>query len=164
MNTVWILVCDSARARFFEVRADDPSWYLVSEVSHGESRSKADVLASDQSGRRSSEGGSVHHNALAPASSPKEVEKAHFAHALGKTLDQAMRSARFHRWVLVAPPHFVGLMGRELTPELKKHLAATVDKDLNHIGAHDLAERLKETVRVAVHAQDSTREANKRVH
>jgi protein required for attachment to host cells len=164
MNTVWILVCDSARARFFEIRAGDPSWHIVSEISHEESRSKADVLVSDHSGRRSSEGGSVHHNALAPASSPKEVEKAHFAHTLLKMLDQAMRSGRFRRWVLVAPPHFVGLMGRELTPELKKHLAATVDKDLNHVAVHELAERLKETVRIAVDAQGGSQEANKRVH
>src|SRR5580700_11398960 len=146
MNTVWILVCDAARGRLFEIRGDNPSWDLIETFSHPESRSKATDLVSDHSGRRSSEGGSVHHNALAPASSPKEVEKAHFAHTLLKTLDQAMRSGRFRRWVLVAPPHFVGLMGRELTPELKKHLAATVDKDLNHVAVHELAERLKETV------------------
>jgi protein required for attachment to host cells len=150
MNNVWILVCDSARARFFEIPGVGAAWRLVSEVTHEESRSKADALVGDRSGSRSSQGASAHHNALAPASSPKEVEKARFAHALGGTLDQAMRSARFHRWVLVAPPHFVGLVNGELTTELKKHLMATVEKDLSGLAVHELADRLKEAVRIPV--------------
>jgi protein required for attachment to host cells len=152
------MVCDSARARFFEVRGDDPSWHLVSAVSHEKSRSKASELVGDHSGSRSSEGRSVHHNALAPASSPKDVEKARFAHSLGKTLDEAMRSARFHRWVLVAPPHFVGLVKKELTPELEKHLLATVNKDMNHVDVHDLAEALRDTVRIPIDQRDDIRE------
>jgi len=164
MNTVWIVVCDSARARFFEVRGDDPSWYLVSAVSHEESRSKTSDLVSDHSGSRSSEGRSVHHNALAPSSSPKALEKARFAHSLSKTLDEAMRSARFRRWVLVAQPHFVGLMKKELTPELEKHLLATVDKDMNHVDARDLAEMLRDTIRIPVDQRDDVREPHKRAH
>jgi protein required for attachment to host cells len=164
MNTVWVLVCDAARARFFEIRRGDPSWQVVSEVSHEGSRSKASDLVSDQAGRRSSEGRSVHHNALAPASSPKDVEKGHFAHSLGRTLDQAMRSARFRRWVLVAPPHFVGLMERELTPELKKHLMATVNGEMTHLDAKHLAERLRETVRIPLDQQESVREDDKHAH
>jgi protein required for attachment to host cells len=164
MQTVWILVCDSAKARFFEIRSGAPSWHLVSEVSHEASRSKADALVGDRAGSRSSEGASVHHNALAPASSPKEIEKEHFAHSLGKTLDQAMRSARFRRWVLVAPPHFVGLVKKELTPELEKHLMATVEKDMSALAARDLAEKLRTTVRIPVDEQDSIREPVKRAH
>ncbi len=160
MNTVWILVCDSARARFFEVRGDDPTWHLVSAVSHEESRSKTSELVSDHTGSRSSEGRSVHHNALAPASSPKDVEKTRFAHSLGKTLDEAMRSARFRRWVLVAQPHFVGLMKKELTSELEKHLLATVEKDMNHIDARDLAEALRDTVRIPIDQQEGARESH----
>jgi protein required for attachment to host cells len=164
MNTVWVLVCDSAKARFFEVGGPDSSWQLVSEVSHEESRSKASDLVSDHSGTRSSEGRSVHHNALAPASSPKEVEHARFAHSLGQTLDQAMRSARFRRWVLVAPPHFLGLMKRELTPELQRHLLATVDREMTQVDARGLAHALRDTVRIPVDQQDALREPHKQTH
>jgi protein required for attachment to host cells len=89
----------------------------------------------------------VHHDALAPHSSPKDIEKAHFAHTLTKTLDQAMRATYFRCWVLVAPPHFLGLIRKELTGELEKHLVATVDKDLNDLDAHALAQRLGDAVR-----------------
>jgi protein required for attachment to host cells len=64
-----------------------------------------------------------------------------------------MRSARFRKWLLVAPPHFVGLMRKELTSELARHLLTTVDKDFNDLGVHELSERLRDAVRVPVSDQ-----------
>ncbi len=148
MNTVWILVCDSAKARIFETRDGAPEWALLETTTHEESRAKTRALVSDQAGSRSSEGQSAHHNALAPTSQPKEVEKEHFAHALVKTLDQAKRGGRFSKWVLAAPPHFVGMIKKELTPELGKHLLSTVDKDLTHLDTLALSARLREDVRI----------------
>jgi len=164
MNTIWVLVCDAARGRLFEITDRVPAWHLVEVFGHPESRAKASSLVSDHSGQRSSEGASVHHNALAPASSPKEVEKEHFANALATVLDQAMRSKRFHKWVLVAPPHFLGLLKEKLTPELEKSLMATMDKDLNHLDGHELAEKLRDTVRMAPDAREVLREADKHPH
>jgi protein required for attachment to host cells len=157
MSTVWVLVCDSAKARFFEAHDGEASWSLVSETFHEESRSKAAALVGDRSGSRSSEGATVHHNALAPASSPKEVQKEHFAHELGQVLDQAMRSSRLHSWVLVAPPHFAGLIEKELTPALEKSLLAKVCKDLSHLDAKELKEKLRDSIRVPPEKQDSAR-------
>lgn len=164
MNTVWILVCDSSRGRIFETWDGAPSWALLETMTHEESRSKASALASDRSGSRSSEGASVHHNALAPASDPKEVEKEHFAYALVETLDQAMRSARFRKWVLVAPSHFVGLIKKKLTPELEKHLMATVEKDFAGLEAHALAERLHDVARIPANEREVLRESSKHSH
>jgi protein required for attachment to host cells len=164
MNNVWILVCDSARGRLFETRGNDASWNLLEVFGHSESRSKASELVSDHSGQRSSEGPSVHHNALAPSSSPKEVEKGHFVHTLATMLDQAMRSRRFARWVLVAPPHFLGMLKNELTPELQKHLLVSIDKDLTHIDAPDLAARLRDVVRIPADEKDVVREVTKHGH
>jgi protein required for attachment to host cells len=164
MNIVWILVCDAAKARLFEIRQGDPSWHPVELVMHEASRSKASELVSDKAGSRSSEGGSVHHNALAPGSSPKNVEKDHFAHSLATTLDRALRATRFQNWVLVAPPHFLGLMKKELGSELAKSLMATVDKDLTGLDIHALAERLHGAVRIPVNNLAAIRENTKHVH
>ena len=164
MNNVWVLVCDAAKARVFEIRQGDPTWHAVELVLHEGSRSKASELVGGRSGSRSSEGRSVHHNALAPASSPKEVEKESFAHTLTTTLDQGMRSARFRKWVLVAPPHFLGLMRKEITSELEKHLLTMVDKDFNDLAVHELSERLRDAVRVPVSDQESIRGDRKRPH
>jgi protein required for attachment to host cells len=148
MNKVWILVCDAARGRLFEHHSNKPSWRLVEEFDHPASRDKATELVSDHSGQRSSQGASTHHNALAPSSSPKEVEKGHFAHVLATRLDHGMRSQEFRRWVLVAPPQFLGMMKHELTSELEKHLMTTVDKDLSHLDARALAVKLHEAVQI----------------
>jgi protein required for attachment to host cells len=164
VNNVWVLVCDAAKARVFEIRDGDPTWHAVELVLHEGSRSKASELVGGPSGSRSSEGRSVHHNALAPASSPKEVEKDGFAHTLATTLDHAMRSARFRKWVLVAPPHFLGLMRKGITAELEKHLLTTVDKDFNDLTVHELSERLRDAVRVPLSDQESIREDRKRPH
>ena len=164
MNRVWVLVCDAAKARFFEVREGEASWRLVSQAFHAGSRSKASALVGDRSGSRSSEGGSVHHNALAPASSPKDVQKEHFAHELGRTLDQALRSSELHHWVLVAPPHFVGLIESELSPALKKSLLTTVGKDLNHLDQRALEETLRDSVRVSLDQRDGPRRSERHAH
>ncbi len=148
MNNVWILVCDAAKARFFETRGGGPTWQVVEVLLHEESRDKASELVGGPSGTRSSLGGSVHHNALAPGSLPKEVEKNRFAHTLATALDVALRSARFQKLVLVAPPHFLGLLRKELTSELAKCVMATVDKDLNDLDVHALSARLRDTVRL----------------
>jgi protein required for attachment to host cells len=164
MNTVWVLVCDAARGRLFEIRENDPSWHVIETFSHPESRSKAAELVTDHMGHNSSEGGSVHHNALAPTSSPKEVEKGHFGHTLAALLDQAMRSRRFHRWVLIAPAHFLGMLKNELTVELTKHLMASVDKDLTNLDLHQLAERLRDVVCIPPDQREALRQADKHGH
>jgi protein required for attachment to host cells len=164
MSTVWILVCDSAKARFFEVRPEQSTWHLLLERAHEESRSKAALLEGDRSGSRPSEGASVHHNALAPASSPKEVEKRRFARELGRVLDEASRASSFQRWVLVAPPHFMGILEHELTPELVKRLQSKVAKNMTRLGEPELRARLHETVRVPVSSRKATRESQKDTH
>jgi protein required for attachment to host cells len=143
---IWVLVCDGAKARLFEVHPGDRTFHPVELLLHAESRKKVSDLVSDHAGSCSSEGASVHHNALAPRTSPKAAEKEHFAHSLVLELDRAGRSGRFGKWILVAPPHFLGLMRNELTSELQKHLKGTVDKDLNDIDAVALADRLHEIV------------------
>jgi protein required for attachment to host cells len=166
MNTVWILVCDAARARLFEIHDHDadPKWHAVSTFEHAASREKTSELTGDRMGQRSAEGAGAHHNALAPSSSPKETEKAHFGHTLAAMLDQAMRKKSFDRFVLVAPPHFLGMLKNELTPELHKHLLTTVDKDFMHLDVSELTDRLKDVVRIPPDQRTVIRETGKHTH
>jgi len=75
-----------------------------------------------------------------------------------------MRSSRFSRWVLVAPPHLLGALKKSLTPELTKHLMATVDKDLSHVPSPELPETLRAVVRIPLDQRDVVRESSKHVH
>lgn len=148
MSPVWILVCDAAKARFFETSTADPRWRLVSAVFREEVRSTIPD----------------HHHELAPEASPVDVEKARFAHALGQILDKTVRAGRFRCWVLVAPPRFVGLVRGQLTVALKNRLLATVQKDLGHLETHELAQRLRPLTRIPCNPKDHVREASKHSH
>jgi protein required for attachment to host cells len=164
MNTVWVLVCDAARGRLFEVHEGHAPWNLVETFSHESSRERSSDLATDHVGSSSPKGASVHHNALAPSSTPKEVEQGHFVHTLKAALEQARQANRFKRWVLVAPPHFLGMLKKELTPELSHSLMATVDKDLSRHELPELAEHLRDAVSIAPDQRDVVRETVKHTH
>lgn len=137
--TVWVLICDASRAMFFQVRDGEPAWHLVNVVSRSESSSGA-------------------------ADSSSEVEDERFARSLGQAMDRGLRASRFRRWVLVAPPLFVGLIKKGLTKELEKHLMATVDKDMVHAPLHTLSEDLRDAVRIPVDQRDAIRDAYRRAH
>jgi protein required for attachment to host cells len=164
MRSVCVLVCDAAKGRLFEARDGASGWTLLETMAHDESRARASELGSDRPGSRSSEGASVHHDALAPASTPKEVEKEHFAHSLAGRLDHRSRSGHLEAWVLVAPPHFVGLIKKSLTPELAKRLMATVDNDLTGLDERALALRLREVTRIPPDKQDVVRPPYRNPH
>ena len=148
MNTVWLLVCDAAHARVFEIQSDvngvATKWESVQTFEHVESRQRDKELVSDAANTQ--------------ASSPKEVEKDHFKHQLVGFLDQAMRSHKFKHLVLCAPPQFLGKLKSELSSELKKHLLSTVDKDLTHLSGDALHERLKESVKIPLDQLEQLRE------
>jgi protein required for attachment to host cells len=148
MNTIWLLVCDACRGRLFRVRDDGSPWELVDSFSHDASRSKASELASDRQGRSAPRGDSVHRNALAPASSLKERETDHFVQTLVTALERGLNAHAFHRWVLVAPPHFLGKLKNGIGPELSKHLLATLDKELSEREVPELRDRLHEFLRI----------------
>lgn len=148
MNSIWVLVCDLARARFLEVDWAKP-WRVVSVAVHDESREKASELTSDRAGQRSAQGASVHHDALATRASPKENAKRAFARSLVATLEEAQKADRFHDWVLVAPPHALGVLKKDLTTRLSQRLLITVTKDLTHHTVGELMEKLADEVRTS---------------
>lgn len=148
MNTIWLLVCDASRGRIFRVRDDGSPWELVTSFAHDAARSKANELESDRQGRSSPRGNSVHHNALAPTSSLKEREEDRFVPTLVEALEHGLHAHAFHRWVLVAPPHFLGKVKGAAGAGLTKRLLTTVDKDLSELDRDALRERLHSELRI----------------
>lgn len=134
MTPCWILVCNSARARFFEI-ADDASWHLV------------DMALAPETLRNPAkfeQYGLFEHYAL--ERSGKGVQRTQFVSSLVAKLDQASRIKRFDRWVLVASPHFLSTVTDVLTHRLREQLLRTVDRDLNHLDERNLAERLRYSI------------------
>jgi protein required for attachment to host cells len=139
--TTWIVVSNASRARVFSVNGATPAWTLVRELEHPASRAKGSELTPTEPGRMKQSAGQGR-PAMEAGTPPKEVEAEHFAQELAHLLDKEYDHQAYSQLLLVAPPHFLGLLRKRLNAKLTKHLLASVDKDLTAIEARDLPERL----------------------
>lgn len=135
MNTnSWVLLADSSRARVYSVPEHGKPWTLVGEYTHDASRVTTGGLTTGQPGRTHGSGiGKAARSAMESKSSPKEVEIAHFAYELIEVLHHGHGQQAYERIVLVAPPHFLGLLRKGLNHTVSKLIAASVDKDFLHL-------------------------------
>lgn len=146
--TAWILVSDTSRASLYSAELREDDWSLVKTFAHPEGREMSrEIEATSPPGRGQqgqAQGG--RRTSLEPRTWPKEAEAQRFSQHLATYLEEALAKRQFDYLVLVAPPHFLGMLNGALGRQAAKHVRATVDKDLSMLGAAELHERLVETV------------------
>ena len=142
MNT-WILIGDSSRARLFSRNGVKGPWKLVRSLEHPESRLPDSELAGRQRGRQQQSGG-IGRPAMEPVTMPKEVEREAFAAELGHLLDHEYDVNSYSDLVLIAPPHFLGLLRKTLGGKLRKRVIAELDKDYTLLPVHELQPRVEQ--------------------
>ena len=145
-NDIWILVSNASRARLFATAGKLKPWTLVREIEHPESRVKGQDIMSDAPGRVRQSAGSGSRPVMEPTTPPKEVEAEHFAQELAGVIEGGHGRDEFARLVLVAPPHFLGLLRKCLSAPASKRLNATIDKDYTQLPDRDLPERVAEVL------------------
>ncbi len=146
--TTWILVCDASRAKLFSTELREHDWSLVKEFDHPESRETSkEIWPSSPPGRaQQSTSHGARHTSLEQHTSPKEAEAQRFGHQLADYLEHAITKREFDALVLVAPPHFLGILRATLKSQAAKQLRTTVDKDYCMLPAAEVRERLIDTV------------------
>lgn len=146
--TAWIVVSDASRAKLFSTELREDDWSLVDTFEHPEGREMSrEISPSSPPGRmQKSKAPGAQHTAMEPRTTPKEAEDERFAQHLADFLEQATARRAFDYLVLVAPPHFLGMLHKSLGRQAAKHLRATVDKDLSMFDTAQLRERLVDTV------------------
>jgi protein required for attachment to host cells len=145
--SVWILVCDASRAVLYaaEKRGDD--WRSIGTYSHPESRLKSSELTPTEPGHSlKSKGVASLHTVLKSSTSPQEAEKQHFAQQLAEVVNDGARKGSYDGLVLVALPHFAGLLEEHLSTEVKKRAMATIHKDLTFTDAREARQHLEDAV------------------
>jgi protein required for attachment to host cells len=140
-QTTWILIANAGRARIFARRGRTQPWQAVREFAHSQSTAKVSELVTDKAGRVQQRMGS-RRSAADPQTSPKEVEARHFAQELAAALHEGLERGTYKRLVLVAPPHFLGLLRHCTTPAVHEAVSASINHDLTNVAAHDLPARL----------------------
>lgn len=139
MSHVWILVGDASEARIFSYEAGG-SLSLIDQLTHPESRLKGSDVASDRPGHYQSKG--TGHGAFTAGSDPKEYEVERFAHQLATYLDDGRRHNKYDSLILVAAPHFYGLLNKSLNKHVKEMVSQAIEKDYGKVKEHDLAGKL----------------------
>src|SRR5688572_13710602 len=128
-SVTWILLADSSRASLYSVAGKGRPWTLVKEYAHAASRVSDGGLSRDQPGRTYGSVAGGARSAMESKTSPKEVEFDRFAHELAEVLHAGHGRQACHRIVLVAPPHFLGLLRKAINDTVSKLVVETLNKD-----------------------------------
>ena len=100
--------------------------HAYGHYSHLESREKGSLLASDRTGKvQSSRGG----RGIGDSSAPKDYEAERFARELAQALNDGRAVNAYRHLVLVAAPHFHGLLNSQLDEKTR----TMVGKDINKV-------------------------------
>jgi len=116
---------------------------LVSQIDHQAGKLKDGEIESDRPGRGASSAGGGRHG-LSQHESSHEHDAQTFARELAEVLRVARNEHRFERLVLVAEPHFLGILRGALDSATSALVHDTVGKDLAHVPLRDLADHLRD--------------------
>ena len=127
MQKTWILAAHRGGAKFYE-HTTPGSLRLVQEIDHPIGRLHNRDLVSDGPGRIGYEGGNV---AMATPQVDRVREEAQrFARSLAEALAAARVARSFERLILVAEPHFLGLLRAALDGPTASTVMGSVANEL----------------------------------
>jgi protein required for attachment to host cells len=141
MTRTWILVANASVATVYCNEGPRKGLTLVKTLNHAASREKGSNLVSDRPGHAQSHGNG--HGAYVSAKSPKEVEAERFALELSRDLNQGRTHNAYQRLILIASPHFMGLLNHHLDSHVRQLVCASVEKDYTKLPEKELAGHLE---------------------
>jgi protein required for attachment to host cells len=147
MKKTWVVVANASTAKFFSARNARGELELVAELTHPESRLRNQDLVSDaQKDHNNARHAAPHDGERAL---PKTQEMVRFAHELAARLKAGRLEGAFERLIVVATPHFKGMLLDALDDATAKCVEKSIDKDYTHEDHRSLSERLADVIRFA---------------
>ena len=137
MPKYWVIVANSNHCRIFQCHDFAKELTLLNEYSHEQSKLKNGELVSDRAGSYKS----VASNGASfdEVSTPKENEKIDFAKELATSLDSGRSKQAFDQLIIIAPPHFSGLLSKQLNKNTTRLVTGSVMKDYTDFKDKDLS-------------------------
>jgi len=142
----WLLVGNASRARLFETQARPKTLTLLKEYLHPPSREKGEDLASDRPGHFETEVSGMEgttHGAFNEPTNPKEFEHTRFAMELAKELNTGRTQNSYNNLIIVASPHFHGLLNQHLNNHVAKMVTTHLNKDYTDLDEPALLGKLR---------------------
>lgn len=136
--STWVLVAHRTGARLFEHKGHELS--VLETIDHPAGRVEDHDL--ERGPQRNFDSHAQGRHAKDRGGSRHERAAVHFAHDLARLLEEGRLTKGVNRIVLVAEPHFLGLLRAELGKEAAELVTAGVAKDLHAVSAPDVLRHL----------------------
>jgi len=140
MNTVWIVVAESSRAKIYTADSSLSELAEVEGFVHPDSRRHAHDITSDLPGRNIGKDGS--HHALEKETDIKRDEAVVFAQQIDSYLLAARNENRFNKLVLIAAPTFLGLLRKHMDDQVATMVVHELHKNLVKSDAGEIRQHL----------------------
>lgn len=141
MAKICIAVADSSRARLFHSDAPHTPWVEVQDFTCPAARHRESGLITDSPGQTFDHSGGGQHG-LTPRVSQKEEEAILFAKHVTEALVSSHHKGDYQELILIAAPHFLGLVRKALPETLRRCVIEEVNKDVVTF----TPERIRETL------------------
>jgi len=142
----WILVSDACHARVFADRGLREGLVELEGFNLPGGREHVRDRVADRSGLKPAGAHGVRSGATQEVD-PKEADARLFARYLADCLKKKLDRQAFDGLLLVAPPHFLGLLKAALDDTVARCLLTTFSKDYTALDPAELARRIHATVR-----------------
>lgn len=128
-SKIRVMVANASTAKCYETSKAGRRLDLVKEYNHPQSREKGTDLITDRP-------------FFYDKTSPKEVEADRFAKQLADDLKHFMN--QYEYLVMIAPPHFHGLLNKHCDAQIRPRIIYSLEKDYTKNSAKELGSMLNE--------------------
>jgi protein required for attachment to host cells len=149
MEATWIVVANAGRARLFSRLDRTRRLSEVGDMVNTAVRLRTQDTESDALGQhaasksRHNVGAPMQPSGYEPHQSPAEHQTETFARSLANHLREARQQGRYAQLVLMASPEFLGVLRKQLDPQLADRVAATIDKDYTQCTPVEILDHLE---------------------
>ncbi len=140
-KTIWIVVADGARARFYRSNPGGTRIEPALNVELVADRRPSRDLDSDRPGRTKDRMAPGRH-ALEPSTDPHEHAQQAFAREVVELLEKHRTQNDFDELIIVAPPKMLGHVREAMSAPLRRMVRREEPKDLTKLDANTLPQRL----------------------
>ena len=143
MSKIWIVVADEAKSRILATDKTTEPLVELDGLTSPEATMSKQSLVSDKSGRSFDSGGQGRH-AMGNKTDPKEQIAIRFAKELADYLEKNRQKKTYIKLFIIAAPHFLGLLRKELSKGVSELVSLEVDKNLTALEPDSIRKHLPE--------------------
>lgn len=126
--SIWVVVADSAKARFLTAESRVAKLAEIHAMEHGEGRLREHDMISDRPGRAFDSAGEGRH-AMSSQVGPKEQESIKFAKLVADYLEGERNNNSIDSLYVMASPEFLGHLRNHFSDSLSQLVTASIDKN-----------------------------------